>query len=162
MTQESSQSEPTVSMNDSYAKVFGKEHSGRVRGVGFGPSPLAIFGLPTHQRGSMSLGSSRGGLSQSQMDERVQHLESNLHSERQKRRMMESELQNEREKRMAMEGAIAAAFQQYFGKVPEGIASLISKPSQVNVFYKLISLRFMASLISWKSGFCWFLVSISV
>ena len=129
MNQQSLQSEPTVSMDDSFAKVFGKEHSGRVRGVGFGPSPSSVFGLPTQQL--------RGGLSQSQMGERVRHLESDLELECSKCRLVETELQHElqkeREKRMAMEGAIAAAFEQYFGKIPEGIANLMSTPSKVNI-----------------------------
>ena len=116
MNQESSESEPTVSLTDSYSKVFGTEHSGRVRGVGFGPSPSLVFGLPSQQPGGVSFESSRGCLTQSKMDEKVQNLESNLNSERQKRHLMEvelqSELQKEREKRMAMEGVIAAAFQQ--------------------------------------------------
>ena len=34
---------------------------------------------------------------------------------------LQSELYKECEKRMTMEGAIAVTFQQYFGKVPEGI-----------------------------------------
>ena len=71
------------------------------------------------------------------MDERVQHLESNLQTECLKHRLVEIELQNELqkecEKRMAMEGAIVAAFEQYFGKVPEGIANLISIASKVNM-----------------------------
>ena len=70
MNQDSSQSEPIVSMNDSYAKVFGKKHLGRVRGVGFGPSPSLLFGLPTQQLGGISLESNRGCLSQSQMGEK--------------------------------------------------------------------------------------------
>ena len=139
MSQQSSlHSEPTVSMEDSFAKVFGKEHSGRVRGIGFGPTPSSVFGLPTPQLG-VSLESSRGGLSQSQMGQRVQHLESDLQSERLKRHLVETELQNElqkeRDKRMAMEGAIAAAFEQYFGKVPEAIANLMSTSSKVNMFF---------------------------
>ena len=120
-------------MDDSFIKVFGKEHLGQVRGVGFGPSPSSVFGLPTQQL--------RGGLNQSQMGERVRHLESDLESERLKRRLVETELQHElqkeREKRMAMEGAIAAAFEQYFGKVPEGIANLMSTPSKVNIWFVL-------------------------
>ena len=40
---------------------------------------------------------------------------------------LQSELQKECEKRMAMEGAIAIAFQQYFGKLLERIANLMSK-----------------------------------
>ena len=69
------------------------------------------------------------------MGEKVQHLESDLHLEFRKCYLVEIELQNElwkeREKRMAMEGAIAAAFEQYFGKIPEGIANLMSTPSKV-------------------------------
>ena len=44
-----------------------------------------------------------------------------LRSECQKRHLIEDKLQNEREKRMAMKGAIAIAFQQYFGKVAKVI-----------------------------------------
>ena len=48
---------------------------------------------------------------------------------------LQSELQKEREKRMAIEGEIAAVFQQYFGKVPKGIANLMSKCTQVNMSF---------------------------
>ena len=124
-------------MDDSFAKVFRTEYSGRVRGVGFGPSPSSMFGLPTQQMQGVSLESNKGGLSQSQMGERIQHLESDLQSERLKHRLVEIELENELdkecEKRMAMEGVIVTAFEQYFGKVPEGIANLISTASKVNM-----------------------------
>ena len=45
-----------------------------------------------------------------------------------------------------MEGAIAAAFQQYFGKAPEAIANLMSKCTQVNVFYKVAFFVFYSIL----------------
>ena len=49
------QYEPTVLMDDSVTKVFGKKHSGQVRGVGFGPSLPLVFGLPTPQLKGMSI-----------------------------------------------------------------------------------------------------------
>ena len=46
---------------------------------------------------------------------------------------VQNELQKEHEKRMAMKGVIATTFEQYFRKVPEGIANLMSMPSKVNM-----------------------------
>ena len=54
-----------------HLQKFGKEHLRRVRGVKFGPSLSSMFGLPTQQLQGVSLESNRGGLSQSQMGERV-------------------------------------------------------------------------------------------
>ena len=63
MNQESLQSEPTISLTNSYAKVFRNEHSGQIRGVGFGSSLSSVFRLPTQQLGGILLESSRGCLS---------------------------------------------------------------------------------------------------
>ena len=58
-----------------------------------------------------------------------------MQSEHLKRHLVETELQNELqnecEKRMAMECAIAATFEQYFGKIPDGITNILSTPSKV-------------------------------
>ncbi|MED6182617.1 hypothetical protein PIB30_030235 [Stylosanthes scabra] len=38
-----------LSQNDSLAQVLGKEHSGRIRGVGHGPCPTKLFGSASQQ-----------------------------------------------------------------------------------------------------------------
>ncbi|XP_025653184.1 uncharacterized protein [Arachis hypogaea] len=46
------ESSGVLSQNDSIAQVFGKEKPGRVRGVGFGPTPTQLFGLNSHAPGN--------------------------------------------------------------------------------------------------------------
>lgn len=47
------------SEDDIYTKVFGKEHPGRVRGMGLGVCPSQLFG-PTCHHGSSRTSSSSG------------------------------------------------------------------------------------------------------
>ncbi|RYR08965.1 hypothetical protein Ahy_B05g076891 [Arachis hypogaea] len=41
-----------LSHNDSFARVLGNEHSGRVQGIGFGPSPTKIMSNTIQQSNS--------------------------------------------------------------------------------------------------------------
>ncbi|KAF7824032.1 hypothetical protein G2W53_022176 [Senna tora] len=44
-----------ISEKDSLGQVLGKEKPGRVRGLGFGPSPTQVFGVTTNRVGSIPL-----------------------------------------------------------------------------------------------------------
>ncbi|XP_038699673.1 uncharacterized protein LOC119996968 [Tripterygium wilfordii] len=51
-----------ASENDAYAALFGKEHAGRVRGIGTGPPPTQVFGTSSRRRfNGMSFTSSNSG-----------------------------------------------------------------------------------------------------
>ncbi|XP_059309635.1 uncharacterized protein LOC132060676 [Lycium ferocissimum] len=43
-----------ISEVESLAQVLGKEHVGRVRGVGYGPTPTQVFGKKTYQFNGVS------------------------------------------------------------------------------------------------------------
>ncbi|KAF7826407.1 putative transposase [Senna tora] len=45
-----------ISEKDSLGQVLGKEQPGRVRGLGFGPSPPQVFGVTTDRIGSIPNG----------------------------------------------------------------------------------------------------------
>ncbi|KAF7802497.1 hypothetical protein G2W53_041608 [Senna tora] len=49
-----------ISEQDSLGQVLGKEHPGRVRGLGFGPTPTQVFGLSTTRLGRIPLNYSNG------------------------------------------------------------------------------------------------------
>ena len=74
----SSQSE-TVSQDDAFAKVCGKEHSGHVRGLGFGPSPSNVFGRSSAFFAAMT--STNTNFIEPQVQQKFQSLESELKSQ---------------------------------------------------------------------------------
>ena len=120
-----------MSQDDALAKVCGKEHSGRVRGLGFGPSPSNVFGRSSTFFAAMT------STSTSSIKPQVQ----------QKFQSLESQLQSQLEWRAAMEGALASIFQKMIGTVPDEIANLMSHPSQVNFYSSLISVLFFSMMV---------------
>ena len=92
-----------VSPNDALGKVLGKEHSGRVRGLGFGTCPSSAFGYATRRRYYNSSGSN------SQLQEEVNTLKSQL-----------STLQNFlRDYIQEKEGIVPSALHSVFGVSPQ-------------------------------------------
>ncbi|KAM7251726.1 hypothetical protein ACFE04_023609 [Oxalis oulophora] len=61
-----------LSPQDSLGQVFGREHNGRVRGMGFGPVPTQVFGQNSYMGSSSST------------QTKITRLESELEVERQK------------------------------------------------------------------------------
>ncbi|XP_057745425.1 uncharacterized protein LOC130963313 [Arachis stenosperma] len=78
------ESSRVLSQNDSIAQVFGKEKPGRVRGVGFGPTPSQLFGPNSHGPGN--------GVQQEETQRKLLELEAQLEGEKLKRKAMESAL----------------------------------------------------------------------
>ncbi|XP_016182412.1 uncharacterized protein LOC107624435 [Arachis ipaensis] len=89
-----------LSENDSLAQALGKEHPGRVRGIGHGPTPTQLF-RP----------SSQPPVDRAQVEE-AQRMLCELHTEvtteKLKRKAMEDELAAEKTKRQAVEDGLAA------------------------------------------------------
>ncbi|KAJ1381946.1 hypothetical protein SESBI_44680 [Sesbania bispinosa] len=80
---ESLDTTPTnVSPNDSLGQVFGKEHPGRVRGMGIGVCPTQVFGY-SHQRfyGTIPPSSIGSGSSNSGLKSEVEQLRSKVESD---------------------------------------------------------------------------------
>ena len=79
MSQNPSVQSQVVSQDDALAKVCGKEHSGHVRGLGFGPSPSNVFGRSSQHFNAMA--STCTNSSEPQVQQKVQNLELELKSE---------------------------------------------------------------------------------
>ncbi|XP_052107349.1 uncharacterized protein LOC127739783 isoform X1 [Arachis duranensis] len=89
-----------LSENDSLAQALGKEHPGRVRGIGHGPTLSQLF-RP----------SSQPSVDRAQVEEAQRmlcELQTKVTTEKLKRKAMEDELAAEKTKRQAMEDGLAA------------------------------------------------------
>ncbi|MED6189700.1 hypothetical protein PIB30_098586 [Stylosanthes scabra] len=121
------ESSRVLSQNDSLAQVLGKEHPGRVRGMGFGPIPSKLFGRNSQQTGEgaqtqetqMVLEELRVELTSEKL--KRQAVESEVESEKVKRQAVESEVALEKVKRQAMENALRYLIQKQGGNLPADI-----------------------------------------
>ncbi|KAF7832807.1 hypothetical protein G2W53_015140 [Senna tora] len=68
-----------ISEQDSLGQVLGKEHPGRVRGLGFGPTPTQVFGLSTTRLGRIPLNYSNGDTTNA-LQQEIVRLQSELES----------------------------------------------------------------------------------
>ncbi|MED6193377.1 hypothetical protein PIB30_018719 [Stylosanthes scabra] len=93
--------------------VFGKEHSCRVRGIGFGPIPSELFGSNSQQPDEGD---------QAQETRRVlEELQAELRAEKLKRQAIENEVTSKKVKRQKMENALRYLIQQQVGNLPADI-----------------------------------------
>ncbi|RYQ90830.1 hypothetical protein Ahy_B09g096812 isoform F [Arachis hypogaea] len=104
-----------LSQNDSIAQVFGKEKPGRVRGVGFGPTPSQLFGPNSHASGN--------GVQQEETQRKLLELQAELEGEKLKRKAMEDEAASDKKKMKAMESALIYLFQRQGEELPPEIAA---------------------------------------
>nr|GLL40379.1 uncharacterized protein LOC109153536 [Ipomoea trifida] len=111
MDQDSSSQSQSISQDDPLGKVFGKEHPGRVRGLGFGPCPSKVFN------------NTSSSSNDNQMKEYVANLEKELAATK-------AQLQVQNDMQKAMGGALVAILEKTFGKVPEQFATLLNQTSQ--------------------------------
>ncbi|RYR13351.1 hypothetical protein Ahy_B04g070395 isoform G [Arachis hypogaea] len=89
-----------LSQNDSLAQVLGKEHPGRVRGMGIGPTTSQVFGTNSSQS---SIGTQR-----EETQRVLLELQAELAAEKLKRKAMEDEVAAEKLKRKAVKDEVAA------------------------------------------------------
>ncbi|QHO13697.1 uncharacterized protein [Arachis hypogaea] len=109
------ESSRVLSQNDSIAQVFGKEKPGRVRGVGFGPTPSQLFGPNSHGYGN--------GVQLEETQKKLLELEGQLEGEKLKRKAMEDEAAADKKKMKAMESALIYLFQRQGEELPPDIAA---------------------------------------
>ncbi|XP_060186733.1 uncharacterized protein LOC132616141 isoform X5 [Lycium barbarum] len=79
-----------ISEFDSLAQVLGKEHAGRVRGVGYGPTPTQVFGQTAYQFKGVSSTQANRDHEMEEMKLKMQELQSVVESERSRRRALEN------------------------------------------------------------------------
>ncbi|XP_020972493.1 uncharacterized protein LOC107626790 [Arachis ipaensis] len=89
-----------LSQNDSLAQALGKEHSGRVRGMGLGPTSSQVFGMNSHQPSN--------GFEREETQRVLLKLQAELAAEKLKKKVVEDEVAAEKTKRQAMEDEVAA------------------------------------------------------
>nr|XP_025703860.1 uncharacterized protein LOC112805741 [Arachis hypogaea] len=112
------ESSRVLSLNDSIAQVFGKEKLGRVRGVGFRPTPSQLFSLNSH--------ASVNGVQVEETQRKMLGLQAELEGEKLKRKAMEDEAAAEKKKRQAMESALIYLYQRQGEEFPLDIVAGMS------------------------------------
>ncbi|XP_016177901.2 uncharacterized protein LOC107623159 isoform X3 [Arachis ipaensis] len=104
-----------LSQNDSLAQALGKEHPGRVRGIGHGPTPSQLF-RPNSQP----------PMDRAQVEETQRmlcELQAEVTTAELKQKAMEDELAAEKTKRQAIESVLSYLVQQHCGELPPDIAA---------------------------------------
>ncbi|RYR57154.1 hypothetical protein Ahy_A05g022899 [Arachis hypogaea] len=96
-----------LSQNDSIAQVFGREKLGRVRGVGFRPTPSKLFGTNLHQ----------------ETQRKLNELQTELEAEKLKRKAMEDEAAADKKSIKVMESTLIYLFQRQGEELPPGITA---------------------------------------
>ncbi|RYR22296.1 hypothetical protein Ahy_B03g067582 [Arachis hypogaea] len=107
-----------MSQNDFIARIFGKEKPGRVRGVGFGPTPSQLFGPNSHALGN--------GVQLEETQRKLLELQEELEGEKLKRKAMEDDAAANKKKMKAMESALIYLFQRQGEELPLDIAAGMS------------------------------------
>ncbi|XP_052116458.1 uncharacterized protein LOC110280454 [Arachis duranensis] len=107
-----------LSENDSLAQALGKEHPGRVRGMGHGPTPSQLF------RPSLQPLVDRAQVEETQR--MLCELQAEVTTEKLKRKAMEDELAAEKNKRQEIESVLSYLVKQQCGEPPPDIAARIN------------------------------------
>ncbi|MED6120349.1 hypothetical protein PIB30_020029 [Stylosanthes scabra] len=102
----------------SRGEVLGKEHQGRVRGMGFRPTPNQLFGRNSQLTGE--------GAQAQETQRALEDLRAELAAEKLKRQAVESEVASKKVKRQAMENALRYLIQKQGGNLPADIIAGIN------------------------------------
>ncbi|RYQ82663.1 hypothetical protein Ahy_B10g101238 [Arachis hypogaea] len=89
-----------LSQNDSLAQTLEKEHPGRVRGMGLGPTSIQVFDMNSHQPSN--------NFEREETQRVLLELQAELAAEKLKRKAVEDEVAAEKTKRQAVEDEVAA------------------------------------------------------
>ncbi|RYQ98785.1 hypothetical protein Ahy_B07g086580 [Arachis hypogaea] len=89
-----------LSQNDLLAQALAKEHPGRVRGMGLGPTSSQVFGMNFHQPSN--------GFEREEIQRVLLELQAELAAEKLKRKAVEDEVAAEKTKRQEVEDEVAA------------------------------------------------------
>ncbi|RYR72917.1 hypothetical protein Ahy_A02g007141 [Arachis hypogaea] len=109
------ESSRVLSQNDSIAQVFGREKPGRVRRVGFGPTPCQLFGT--------NLQPSVNRVQVEEKQRKLNELQTELEAEKLKRKAMEDEAAADKKRIKVMESALIYLFQWQGEKLPPEITA---------------------------------------
>ncbi|RYQ92921.1 hypothetical protein Ahy_B09g099161 [Arachis hypogaea] len=109
------ESSRVLSQNDSIAQVFGREKSGRVRGVGFGPTPSQLFGT--------NLQPSVNRVQVEETQRKLNELQTELEAKKLKRKAMEDEAATNKKRIKVMDSALIYLFQRQGEELPPEIAA---------------------------------------
>ncbi|XP_074571295.1 uncharacterized protein LOC141827862 isoform X2 [Curcuma longa] len=101
---------------DSLSQAIGKEHPGRVRGVGSGPCPTQVFGQTSCSNAPVDFG----------LQTYMTEMKSELEASRVKVQNLESIIETERSRRQAIEGAVTYILQMQGSNLPPELAALIN------------------------------------
>ncbi|XP_019150165.1 PREDICTED: uncharacterized protein LOC109146971 [Ipomoea nil] len=114
MEKGSSSQSQSISQDDPLGKTLGKEHNGRVRGLGFGPCPSKVFNNTLRMNDK----------------DYVSTLEKELAATKAQLQVQSDKLQVQSDMQKAMGGALVAILERTFGKVPEEFATFLNQTSQ--------------------------------
>ncbi|RYR13356.1 hypothetical protein Ahy_B04g070395 isoform C [Arachis hypogaea] len=92
-----------LSQNDSLAQALGKEHPGRVHGMGLGPTSSQVFGMNSHQPSN--------GFEREETQRVLLELQAELAAEKLKRKAVEDEVAAGKVRMQAMESALICLLQ---------------------------------------------------
>ncbi|RYR39051.1 hypothetical protein Ahy_A09g044457 isoform A [Arachis hypogaea] len=95
-----------LSQNDSLVQALGKEHSGRVHGIGFGPTSSHVFGMNSHQPSNGFQREETQRLAAKKLKRKA--VEDKVAAEKTKRQVVEDEVVVEKTKKQAVEDEVAA------------------------------------------------------
>ncbi|KAL4299269.1 uncharacterized protein LOC107606614 [Arachis ipaensis] len=109
------ESSKVLFQNDSIAQVFGREKLGRVRGVGFGPTPSQLFGT--------NLQPSVNRVQVEETQRKLNELQTELEAEKLKMKAMEDEAAADKKRIKVMESALIYLFQRQGEELPPEIAA---------------------------------------
>ncbi|MED6167368.1 hypothetical protein PIB30_002343 [Stylosanthes scabra] len=104
-----------LSQNDSLAQVLGKEHSGRVRGIGPGPCLSKLVGSTSQQ--------SDYGVQIAEYQKEIVALRAEAAEEKKKTLVMQAEAAEEKKKTLAMQNVMRFLVERLGGDLPPEIAS---------------------------------------
>ncbi|KAF7820768.1 uncharacterized protein G2W53_026223 [Senna tora] len=122
-----------INEKDSFGQVLGKEQPGRVRGLGFDPSPTQVFGVTTNRIGSIPLDCSNGN--NVVLQEEVSRLKLKLQAANQDSNDLEKEIKyvtqrsEDRDKRVM--GALNYIFKNLPGGVPSEFVDLLNSQTGI-------------------------------
>lgn len=125
------QADGTSSEADTYINVWGKEHPGRARGMGFGVCPSQLF-RSTCSSGGSPVSPSSGVPSNTEW----QAMKLELQESKSKVKALESELQKSKSRFKVLEDQMSYLYQNFAGQRPLGFPN--STANQVNSCFDLV------------------------
>ena len=133
-----------ISTDDAVGQVLGKEHTGRVRGLGLGACPSKVFGLPNHRLRHLNLSSSSSASSsEDSLKLELIAMKEKLESMQRERELEQAERAREQAERARMEQMMKYLVQQLGIQISPDLAHVTESPPsqvmQIIVSYKIMN-----------------------